>query len=283
MATRIAPTVRQRRLGIELRKLRERAGLSATQAAQMLGLTQSRVSNIEIGRLGVSAERVRTFAQAYGCSDCKLVDALTDMPDAKSRNWWDAYRERLVSGLLDLAELEHHATAIRTAQIALLPGLLQTSDYSRVVVQENIPSLPPPVVEQRVSFRIQRQEILYREEPTPYTAIIHEAALRMQFGGRDVTRDQLRHIVAMSERPNITVRVIPFSAGIIPGTGQTVLYAEGVVPQLDTVQLDIEHGATFLHADAQLEKYRTFMQCVQRASMAPAESRDFINRVVTSL
>jgi hypothetical protein len=226
---------------------------------------------------------VRTFAHAYGCGDAELIEALVAMTDTRSRNWWDEHRGVLTPSLLDLAELEHHASAIRTAQVALLPGLLQTTDYSRLIIRQNIPQIPPPIAEQRVSLRIKRQEILYRDDPVPYTAIIHEAALRMQFGGRDLTRDQLKHIIDMSERPRITVRVIPFTAGVIPGTGQTVLYAEGPVPQLDTVQLDIEHGNVFLHAEAQLEKYRIFMQRFEELSLGPEESRDFIHQVIKSL
>lgn len=283
MASRSSPTVRQQRLGIELRRLRERSGMSATEAAAALGLTQSRVSNIEVARLGVSPERVRLLAQGYGCSDTALVDALAAMAEGRTRNWWDEYRGVLIPALLDLAELEHHATGIRTAQVALLPGLLQTTDYARLLARQNIPQLPPPMAEHHISMRIKRQEIMYREQPTPYTAIIHEAALRMQFGGLELTRNQLSHIIEMSERPNVTVRVVPFTAGVIPGSGQTVLYAQGPVPQLDTVQLDVEHGCVFLHAETQLEKYRAYMQRFQGASLEPASSRDFIHKITQDL
>jgi hypothetical protein len=257
--------------------------MSATEAGAVLGLSQSRVSNIEVARLGVSPDRVRTLAHAYGCSEPALIEALADMADGRSRNWWDDYRDRVIPAMVDLAEMEHYATAIRTAQVALLPGMLQTTDYARMIVRQNIPEMPHLLAEHHVSLRIKRQEILHRDSPTPYTAIIHEAALRMQFGGPDLTREQLRHIVETSERPNVTVRVIPFTAGVIPGTGQTVLYAEGPVPQLDTVQLDVEHGCVFLHAEAQLENYRTFMTRFEQASLDPEKSRDFIHQIITSL
>ncbi|MEV5599146.1 helix-turn-helix transcriptional regulator [Streptomyces sp. NPDC052496] len=283
MPAREAPTVRQRRLGGELRKLRERAGLSATEAGALTGLGQSRVSNIEVARIGVSAERVRTLARAYGCADAALVEALADMAVGGNRGWWEDYREKLPPDLLDLAEMEQHATAIWTAQVSHLPGLLQTTDYARLTFLQNVPEPSPPHVEHLVSHRIKRQEVLYRESPVPYTAIIHEAALRMEFGGHSLTRKQLEHIVAMSERERVTVLVIPFSAGIFPGAGQTVVYAEGVVPQLDTVQLDTEHGAVFEYADAQLDRYRTFMKRFEAMALGETASREFIHTVINDL
>lgn len=283
MPAREAPTVRQRRLGGELRKLRERAGLSATEVGASTGLGQSRVSNIEVARIGVSAERVRALARAYGCADAALVEALAVMAAGGKRGWWEDYRETLLPGLLDLAEMEQNAAAIRTAQVSHLPGLLQTADYARLTFLQNVPESSPPHVEHLVSHRIKRQEVLYRDSPVPYTAIIHEAALRMEFGGHSLTRKQLEHIVAMSEREGITVLVIPFSAGIFPGAGQTVTYAEGQVPQLDTVQLDTEHGAVFEYADAQLDRYRTFMRRFEAMALDESASRDVIHTIVNDL
>lgn len=283
MPPRSTPTARQQRLGFELRKLRERADMSATEAAATMSLTQSRVSNIEMGRYGVSADRVRMFARTYNCSDAALIDALTRMTSSRSRYWWDEYRDILTSGALDLAEVEHHAKRLRSAQFTHLPGLLQTIDYARLVLDQAIPKLSPPELEHLVSHRMKRQGILYGEQPTPIVAVIHEAALRMQFGGPEVMRKQLQHIAEMSEKSYITILVLPFSAGVFPGTGQTVVYAEGEVPQLDTVQLDTEHGSDFLYAPAQLERYRTFMDRFEAVALNADRSRDVLNEIAESL
>ncbi|GAB2878526.1 Scr1 family TA system antitoxin-like transcriptional regulator [Streptomyces mayteni] len=283
MPPRSVPTARQRRLGAELRKLRDAASLSTTDAALRLKISQSRLSAIEGGRYGVSAERVRAFVRTYGSYDAELANALAAMPATRRRNWWDEYRDYLPSGLLDLTELEHHARSIRTAQVTHLPGLLQTVDYARTIFRQSIPELPPPMVEFRTSHRIKRQQILWADTPTPYTATVHEAALRMRFGGPETTSAQLTHLVEMSERDHVTVRVIPFEAGIFPGAGQTVLYAEGPVPQLDTVQLDTEHGSEQLHSDAQLAKYRTFLERFEAIALTPRASRDFVHRIVKTL
>nr|WP_053697148.1 Scr1 family TA system antitoxin-like transcriptional regulator [Streptomyces sp. NRRL F-5755] len=98
-----------------------------------------------------------------------------------------------------------------------------------------------------MSFRIKRQAALYRDHPVTYRAVVHEAALRMKFGGPQVARSQLEHLLETSERNGITVRVIPFDAGAFPGSGQSVCYAHGPVPRLGTVQLDQSHGSVMSH------------------------------------
>ncbi|MDJ1134842.1 helix-turn-helix domain-containing protein [Streptomyces iconiensis] len=283
MPPRSTPTARQQRLGQELRKLREQSGMTALQAGALLGVDQARMSNIESGRAGISATRVRTLACNYDCSDNELTEALASMAEGRSRNWWDEYRGVLPPGLLDLAELEHHSTEMRTAQTATLPGLLQTTEHARIVFGQAIPPLPPHEVEHRTSWRIKRQAVLYREDAAPYTALIHEAALRMRFGGRAVTRRQLAHIVEMAGRDNVTVRAIPFEAGEFPGAGQTIFYAYGATPRLDTVQLDQAHGTVLLDMEAQLVKYRRLWGRLEELSLGAEETREFINGIAGEL
>ncbi|MFH8403163.1 helix-turn-helix domain-containing protein [Streptomyces sp. NPDC018019] len=283
MAARTHPTARQRRLGAELRKLREKSGMTATVAGALLGGNQARISNIETGRVPISADRVRTLACNYDCADEALIDALASMTGGRTRHWWEEYRGVLPPGMLDLAELEHYAVELRTAQTSSLPGLLQTVDHARVVFQQGVPALPPPEIEHRISLRIKRQTVLYRQDPVPYTAIIHEAALRMQFGGAAITKAQLKHLLEVSERDNVTIAVIPFTAGAHPGSGQTVLYAHGPVPQLDTVQLDQSHGPTLLDTEAQLAKYRTVLDRLHALSLSPEASQNFIHAIARDL
>ncbi|MET7911063.1 helix-turn-helix transcriptional regulator [Streptomyces avermitilis] len=277
------PTGRQLRLGTELRKLRERAGLTSTQASRLLGVQQNQISNVEAGRAGVSPGRVRTLACHYDCGDKPLVEALSDMATERTRGWWEEYREILPAVLLDLAEVEHHATALRTAVTVHIPGLFQTTDYAREIFRQDVPEMSPPDIEHRVSFRVKRQAVLYRDTPTPHQAIIHEAALRMKFGGPSVTRTQLKHLLAMSEREHMTLHVIPFDAGTFPGSGQSIYYSRGPVPQLDTVNLDQSHGPVFLDSEAQLDKYRVLLDRMEATALSPTQSRDFIHKVAQDL
>jgi transcriptional regulator with XRE-family HTH domain len=283
MTPSLTPTARRQRLGAELRKLRERAGLTATQAAALLGGNQARISNIEAGRYGVSAERVRALACHYDCANAELVEALAAMTGDRKRGWWEEYREILSNGLLDLAELEHHGRRLRTAHTSGIPGLLQTLDHAREIMRQVVPALPPSDVEHRISFRIKRQAVLDRQDAVPYQAVIHEAALRMRFGGRSVAVRQLQHLLDTGQRDHITIRVIPFAAGAFPGSGQPLYYVHGPVPELDTVQLDQAHGPVLLDAEAQLHKYRQVFARLESLALDATESADFIHNIAKDL
>ncbi|WP_332874977.1 Scr1 family TA system antitoxin-like transcriptional regulator [Streptomyces geranii] len=116
-----------------------------------------------------------------------------------------------------------------------------------------------------------------------YVGYVHEAALRIEFGGVKVMRGQLDRLCEVSERDNIGVRVIPYKAGAFPGAGQAVTYAEGSVPQLDTVELDSAHGPEFTHGQSQLDKYRAHLDWMEAASLSPSASRDFIHTIARQL
>ncbi|MPY64927.1 helix-turn-helix domain-containing protein [Streptomyces spongiae] len=278
------PNLRQRRLGIELRKLRERTGFNVTQAATHLGVNQGRVSMIETGRTPLSADRVRAIASAYDCPDESLIDALASMTGRRARGWWEEYREHLPAALVDLAELEHHAAGLRAALIVHIPALLQTTDHARALFRQVAPPMRQYEIEHRLTHRIKRQGVLHRDNPPSYTATIHEAALRMGFGGPSVTSAQLQHLIDMSELAHVTVRVIPFGAEHFPTTGQSIDYIEGPVRELDTVQLDTHHKACeFLDAEAQLSKYRSVLDRMESCALSPAKSRDFVHRLAQDI
>ncbi|MEV6162781.1 helix-turn-helix transcriptional regulator [Streptomyces sp. NPDC052052] len=283
MPPRSAPTARQQRLGHELRKLREQSGMSTQQAAALLGVDRTRIPNIESGRFGISAQRVRTLAFNYGCPDSGLVDLLAEMAQERAGGWWEEHRGLLPPGLLDIAELEHHAMELNTVTTTHIPGLLQTEEHARAVFDTADPQLPGPDLAARLSLRLRRQEVLNRSRPPQYEAVIHEAALRMQFGGPKVAREQLDHIVEQSERPRITVRVIPFTAGGFPGAGQSFTYAGAAVPQLDTVQLDSSHGSMLLDSDMQLRRYRALLDRLRTLALPVGKSRDFIRSIAHDL
>lgn len=277
------PTLRQRRLGIELRKLREHAGLTSTRAAGTLGLQQARLSMIEAGRYPVSADRVHAIARAYDCADESLLDALTAMTGRRTRGWWDEYRDHLPADLVDLAELEHHSSQLRVSLTIHIPALLQTPDHTRAMLREAVPAFRPHEIEHRLSHRIKRQTVLHRTDPPPYTALLHEAALHIQYGGPATARDQLTHLLELGEEEHITLRVIPYACGGFPGNGQSINYVHGVDPHLDTVQLDTHHGCDFLDAQAQLTKYRTILDRMEAVALKPAPTRDLVNDIIRSL
>lgn len=279
MPPRKAPTARQCRVGAELRKMRQHAGLALAEAAALLSTDRTAISNTESGRFGVSGERVRAWAGGYACPDEAYVDALAAMADERGRGWWEEYRNDLTSGTLDLAELEHHAVGIRAVLIMYMPGLLQNEDYARAVFAEAVPELPLARRRRLLSHRLKRRDVLDREDPPACTFLIHEAALRMTYGDSGVARGQLEHLLRESERDNVTIRVVPFAAGGFPETGSSTHYVYGPVPQLDTVQTDTATGPAFLDAETRLRNYRAAMDRVEELSLDPRKSRDFIREV----
>lgn len=279
MPPRKPPTARQCRLGAELRRMRERAGLSPTEAAGLLGTDRTTISNTEAGRFGVSSSRVRMWANHYACPDEAYVDALAGMAEERGKGWWEDYRGELPSGALDLAELEHHAIGFRAVQIMHMPGLLQTEDYARAVYAEAMPVPSPSNLRRRLSHRLRRRDVLDRPNPPTCTFLIHEAALRMQYGGRKVVLSQLDHLLKESQRDNVTVRVIPFSAGGFPNSGSSTHYVYGPVPQLDTVQTDTPTGSGFVDAEVRLQNFRAVLDRTEGRSLDPLSSRDFIGEI----
>jgi transcriptional regulator with XRE-family HTH domain len=277
MVARSVITVRQERLGKELRKLRERAGLGLREAARATGINEGKLSNVEAGRVGVSAERVRFLATHYGAGDTPLVDALEVMATERVRGWWDGHRGLVPRGFVDLAELEHHATHLRSFELVHVPGLLQTEEHVRALYSEPSWGMADEQREARTRFRLRRQEILGRDD-LPCEVVIHEAALRIRRADRGVARRQVLHIVEQSERPHFTVRVVPFDRdGFRFGSAMVIL--GGPVPQLDTVLVDTPHGGNFLDAEAQLERYRRAFVQVQKAALGVVESRDFLHHL----
>ncbi|MGV9940383.1 helix-turn-helix domain-containing protein [Streptomyces sp. NPDC003401] len=283
MATRRHPTARQVRLGAELRRLRDAAGLKATEAAAMLGVSSVQMSQIESGVAGVSEERLRRLAANYACAEAELIDALVDMATDRTRGWWEEYRGVLPAAYLDLSELDHHATFRHDVAVIHVPGLFQTEAYARALFSYMNPEFPQSEVEHRVSHRMKRKTVVERPDPIPYETVIHEAALRIRVAGRTAYRTQLARVLELSEAEHITVRVIPFGLDDFAGAGSAMVYLGGAVPHLDTVVRDAPHGTAFIDSAAQLEHFRKLFRRVKAASLSPGPSRDLIRRLTKEL
>ncbi|MDH6214776.1 helix-turn-helix domain-containing protein [Streptomyces pseudovenezuelae] len=283
MAPRSHATARQVRLGTELRRLREAAGLKARELAELLSSTSAQISQVELGFAGVSEERVRRLAAHCACTDEALIDILVAMATDRTRGWWEEYRGVLPPVFLDTAEAEHHATFLREVVITLVPGLLQTADYARAVYAYMRPELPESEVEIRVEHRLNRRVVIEGDNPTPYETVIHEFALRVLVADRGVALAQLRRILEQVEEGHAVVRVIPVDQVGFAGAGASMMYLGGPVPRLDTGLRDSPTGVGFDHAEAQLEKLRTLFLKVKSASLEPVASRDFIHRLAKEL
>ncbi|MGW4893036.1 helix-turn-helix domain-containing protein [Kitasatospora sp. NPDC004240] len=276
MANRPNPTLRQRRLGAELRRMREQAGFGGSQLARTLGVTPAQVTQMENGKSGVSVERLRTIAATCLCVNEPLIDALADIIIDKGQvGWWEEYRGSLATDFLEVAELESDAQRLSTYTITFIPGLLQTNAYASAVFAQAYPSPPQTEIDLRTAFRIQRQHLV-RSGTTPYTAFIHEAALRMQFSGPKVRAEQLNALVEDSEAPGISIRVLPFDGIGLPSPIDNFTYAEGPLPDLDTVQTDTGFGIKLLDAPVHVARFRAILTQMGAAALSVEESQEFI-------
>ena len=283
MALRREPTARQMRLAVELRRLRDAAGLAAREGAALLGVSSAQISQIEAALAGVSEKRLRRLAANYAATDEEFIDALVAMATDRTRGWWEEYRGSLPTQFLDLAELEHHASYRWDVDFLHIPGLLQTEDYARALFSYVNPEFPKSEVESWVEHRMKRRIIIERPDPIPYETVIHEAALRIRVADQTVARAQLTRVLELSEADHVTVRVIPFDLNGFGGAGSAMVYAGGAVPQLDTVVRDGPNGPVFIDSEAQLNRYRTLFRRVEAVSLEPERSRDFIHGLAKEL
>ncbi|MEV7020819.1 helix-turn-helix transcriptional regulator [Kitasatospora sp. NPDC093558] len=282
MPPRSNPTLRQRRLGTELRRMREQAGFGGSELGRIVGMSPAQVTQMESGRIGISADRLHTIAAACNCGNRPLIEALAGVISERGKGWWEEYREVLTTDFLEVAEIEGHAQRLSTCTTTYLPGLLQTGAYASAVFTRIYPPLPRKDIDIRTAFRVQRQQIV-RSGKVPLRAFIHEAALRMQFGGPKVLADQLDALLEDSERPGISLRVIPFAVDTFPGAGENITLAEGAVPELDTIQLDVSQGALFFDSPADLAKHRAIFDRTDATAINEAGSRDFIRSIMKEL
>lgn len=279
MTMRTQPTARQIRLGAELRKLREAAGLTAREVAGLLGTNSTHMSQMEAGTSGISEERLRRLASNCACANEELIGALTTMATDRTRGWWEKYRGVLPQVFLDVAEAEHHATFLHEVVITHVPGLLQTSDYARAVFRYSLPALPESELEPRIEHRMKRREVLAKPGLRAYDTIVHEAALRILVADRCTARTQLRAVLDEIEQRRATVRVIPMDREGFAGASIQMMLVGGPIAQMDTVLQDAPHGTAFIDAQAQLAKFRALLRKLEQAALSPAATRDFIHRL----
>ncbi|MBB5117531.1 hypothetical protein FHS36_000937 [Streptomyces eurocidicus] len=257
--------------------------MPAGEAGALIGGGAAGIGHIEAGRWGVSAERVRRLAAHYRAGDERLVGALCAMAEERGRGWWEEFRGVLSPGFLDVSELEHHATALRLMQLTHVPGIFQTEEYARVVFGSARPRLPERELCARVAHRVGRRRVFART-PAPETeVVVHEAALRMRYGGRAVQRAQLEFLTEAAGWPHVTLRVIPFDVDGLIGTAQSMLYAVGPLPELDTVQIDSAFGGGFVDAYALVAMYRELFDSLAGIALRPEESRKLVHHVAQEL
>ncbi|MFI0980353.1 helix-turn-helix domain-containing protein [Streptomyces sp. NPDC021093] len=277
---RHGPAVRRRKLGEELRKLRDRAGLTSPEAARLVGWHQSKVSRIETGHSGAKPEDVALLLSAYDVKEPQLrllLEALAETSGESGTQWWHAYRGLLPPQYRDFISLESQACAARTLETSVVPGLLQTPDYARTVTRATLSGLPVRKVDSLVEVRLARQEVLRAASPLALSAVLDEAVLRRTVGGERVMKEQVRHLLEVAELPHVQLQVLPFEAGAHMGlTGAFVIFSFPNIADLDVVVIDHLASSLYLERKEDLGQYSAAFQRIQAQALQPGDSLNLI-------
>lgn len=274
MATSAGPAVRRRQLMAELKRLREGARLTQEDVAERLDWHPTKVMRIETGRTAPHPNDVRLLLDLYSVTDRDQLNALVKLAkDAKQRGWWYSYRDVLLNRYEFFIGLEWEAASIRDFELAMIPGLLQTEHYARSLIAGGPLQLDQEDVQRRVEVRMTRQRALARHDGPQLWAILDEAAIRRVVGGPDVMRAQLDHMAEASQRPNVTLQVLPFGAGAHPGqTGPFIIldFAEPAEPAV--VYMETVGGNLYMDKAEEVRLYTAAFERLHAAALSPDET-----------
>lgn len=272
--------MRSRKLGAMLRELRESRDLNLQKAARLLNRTPSSLSKLETGKRGIRRPALEHMLDRYELHDPDQRKALYDLArHATDKGWWHRYEGKLSPSMLDYISLEAEATSIRDFQLHLIPGLLQTDEYARAVIASGISQGTTPDVEGLTEIRLHRQQVLFRENPPHLWAVVSEAALHQQFGGPEVMKAQLNHLLELSVRPNVTLQVLPFSAGAHPGHNGSFMTL--TTNELSVVVVENLTSGWYLEQADDIRRHNVVFDHLRAVALSPADSRSLIERLVS--
>ncbi|MFF5774842.1 helix-turn-helix domain-containing protein [Streptomyces californicus] len=270
--------VRRILLGSQLRRLRESRGVTREAAGYSIRASESKISRMELGRVSFKARDVEDLLTLYGVTDDAERDSLLGLArEANVAGWWHSYGDVLPGWFQTYVGLEGAASLIRIFEVQFVHGLLQTEAYAHAVVSRGMRGASPAEIDRRVALRLERQKALVSERAPAFHAVLDEAALRRPYGEREVMRAQLRHLIDMSERPNITLQVIPFSHGGHAGeSGSFTMLRFPESDLSDIVYLEQLTSALYLDKPEEVAQYEKAMATLAQDSPGTDESRDLL-------
>lgn len=278
------PTVQRLVLGGHLRRLREQAGMTTERAAASIRGSHSKISRMEHGRVSFKERDVADLLTLYGIIDSPEREALLKLAsEANTPGWWQAYSDILPHWVEPYFGLEAAASFIREFELQFVPGILQTEAYAKAVIRlGNLPS--EEEVTRRARARISRQEVLVREDPPKVWAVMDEGALRRCIGGPEVMKEQLRHLIAMCERPNVTLQILPFTAGAHRAMGGPFTILRYHEPDLrDVVYIEQLTSALYLDKPTEVDSYLEVIEEVCLQASPAAKTPGFLQSVLGTL
>lgn len=244
--SRSAPTVGQIVLGLRLRDLRERAGISFTEAADALSVNTTTVRRIEKAEVGLKPPYVEKLLTTYGLPEAEIDAFLSLVDEANQPGWWHRFRDVLPSWFSLYVSLEGEASLIRAYEPHCVPGLLQTHGYARALLRTGFPSAPEDELDRRVDLRMQRQGLLEGPDAPRLWVVVEEQVLRRHVGGAEVMRGQLDRLIEANALPNVTLQVLRFASGAHPGMFGPFQLFRFTIPELpDIVYTESMTGAVY--------------------------------------
>jgi len=271
---RRSPTIRRRRLGAELRRLREGAGVTIDVVADRLGCSTSKVSRIETGHTSATPRDVKAMLDVYGVGATESDELVEISREARQKGWWHPYSTVLVGAYVGL---EAAARSISTYEQQVIPGLLQSEEYAIAMIRAARLS----EIDRRVHVRMARQSLLIQDDPIDLRVVLDEAVLSRPVGGEDVMRVQLLRLIEAIELPNVSLQVLPFAAGAhagMDGTFSILDFPEAEDPAV--VYAENATGGLFLEKSEEIDKYRRIFDSIQATALTPEESRKMIEVLV---
>jgi transcriptional regulator with XRE-family HTH domain len=279
VASNVNPTVRRRRLGQELRRLRELKGMTAEEVADRLLVSQSKISRLENGRRSISQRDVRDLCGVYEVEDNRIVESLMQMAkESRQQGWWHAFGDIPYSVYIGL---ETEAASLRVYEPQVVPGLLQTQAYAEAVCEGANPEASAGDIEKRVQVRMRRQERINDvRHPLRLWAVLDESALRRAVGGRQTMVDQLERLNEISQLPHVTVQVMPFSMGAHPGVnGQYAILEFPDASDSSVVYLEGVTSDLYLEKAPDVQSYSVMYEHLRAEALNPDQTREFIENV----
>ncbi|TDD44621.1 XRE family transcriptional regulator [Kribbella antibiotica] len=272
-------------LGGQLRRMREVAGISRADAGWQIRASESKVSRMELGRVGFKERDVNDLLDLYGMQDDKERFRLMELARAANNpGWWSRYGDVMPSWFTNYVGLEVAATLIRTYEVMFVPGLLQTEEYARAVVQLGKSYLPDDEVAQRVALRVTRQQILTRGTPARLWVVLDEAALHRPVGGVEVLRAQIEHLMTCARQSNITLQIMPFSSVGYPGAGgafSILRFPDGDLP--DIVYIENAASALYLDKLEEVDEYAAIMEGLTIAAAPVSATEGLLKEALARL
>ncbi|MFJ1894627.1 helix-turn-helix transcriptional regulator [Streptomyces sp. NPDC088115] len=273
------PTVRRRRLASLLIEYREAAGKTPEDAAQRIGCHRTKINRIEKARLGISLGELRDLLSFYGVESAAQVDGMVSLAQRSREPGWVQRAGLARPSYMDFIDYEKTADYIRSCQNNLIAGLLQTPDYARAILSAPPSTLDGEAIDDLVTARMKRQEILRSPEPPRLCVIEGEAALRLQVGGAQVMRRQLDHLAAMTEQPNVDVQIIPDRAGAHAGlAGSFVLFDFPNASFSPVVCVEHRTGTLYMETPEETEEYTLIFDSLRSIALSPGDSLNLITK-----